>query len=230
MTKTRKSYPKRDLTVEKFGMLTPVEWLRGGKWVCVCDCGRETIVDTRNLVTGHTQSCGCMRYQSKNVSDMTGYEDDNLKVISRSGTIGETAAWECVCKHCGRSFRTKGSNIRFGLTRSCGCIHSANEQNIISMLSDNNVEFETQYTFPDLFGVGGRRLRFDFAIFECGKLRRLIEYNGLQHYKRVNGSWGDQYDINVENDRRKIEYCERNGIDLKIIKYCDEYDLYDLLY
>ena len=34
----------------------------------------------------------------------------------------------------------------------------------------------------------------------------------------------------VENDIRKVEYCERNNIELKIIKYCDDYDLYDVLY
>jgi hypothetical protein len=98
------------------------------------------------------------------------------------------------------------------------------------MLLDNDVEFETQYTFPDLIGVGGKQLRFDFAIFENGELKRLIEYNGLQHYERTTGSWSDRYDINMENDRRKYEYCDRMGIELKIIKYCDEYDLYDLIY
>lgn len=30
MANARKSYPKTDLTNKKFGMLTPVEWLRGG--------------------------------------------------------------------------------------------------------------------------------------------------------------------------------------------------------
>jgi hypothetical protein len=33
------------------------------------------------------------------------------------------------------------------------------------MLIDEGCTFSTQYTFPDLIGVGGGRLRFDFAIF-----------------------------------------------------------------
>lgn len=230
MKKTRRSYPKHDLTGEKFGMLTPIEWLRGGKWLCECECGRETIVDTRNLIGGHTRSCGCLRYTSKNVTDMTDYEDDNIKVIARSGTIGGIAAWDCVCKHCGRTFRTRGSNIRFGYTTSCGCTRSINEKNIASILMDNDVEFETQYTFPDLIGVGGRPLKFDFAIFENGSLKRLIEFNGKQHYERAGGSWGEQHAVIVENDYRKVKYCARNDIDLKIIRYDDDYDLNDLLY
>ena len=98
------------------------------------------------------------------------------------------------------------------------------------MLLEYGVDFETQYTFPDLLGVGGRSLRFDFAIFENGVLRRLIEFNGLQHYERPKGSWSRGYNRLVENDLRKIEYCERNNIDLKIIKYGEKYDINDLLY
>lgn len=80
-----------------------------------------------------------------------------------------------------------------------------------------------------MIGAGGRPLRFDFAIFERGKLKRLIEFNGLQHYIKPGGSWAFGYDRLVENDALKIEYCERNHIDLKIINYDDEYDIYDLI-
>ena len=229
MVKTRKSYPRKDLTGVKIGMLTPVEWLRGGRWKCKCDCGNETIVDTRNLSKGHTQSCGCMRYITKNVTDMTDYEDENLKVIARAENVGEVAAWSCLCKHCGRTFTTRGSNIRFGYTRSCGCVNSNNEKKITALLLENGVEFAAQYTFPDLIGLGGRRLRFDFAIFENGVLKRLVEFNGLQHYERPGGGWADQYDILVENDRRKVEYCKSKNIDLKIISYNEEYDLHDII-
>ena len=42
MSLIRKSHPRNDLTSKKFGMLTPIEWLRGGKWRCICNCGKET--------------------------------------------------------------------------------------------------------------------------------------------------------------------------------------------
>ena len=160
---------------------------------------------------------------------MNGYEDDNLRVISRFGNVGEIAAWKCICKHCGRTFTTKGSNIRNGATTSCGCINSKNEQFITALLQENGIDFEAQYTFPDLVGIGGRHLRFDFAIFANGELVRLVEFNGAQHYQRPEGSWSDQYDALLENDRRKVEYCRKNNIDLKIIKYSDQYSLSDIL-
>jgi hypothetical protein len=34
------------------------------------------------------------------------------------------AMWECACE-CGRSCIVKGTNLRRGLTRSCGCLHAA---------------------------------------------------------------------------------------------------------
>ena len=50
---TRKSKPRVDLTGKKFGRLTPQYYIKGGKWHCICDCGNEVDVDTRNLNSNH---------------------------------------------------------------------------------------------------------------------------------------------------------------------------------
>ena len=162
---------------------------------------------------------------------MSGYEDDNFKVIERDGSSkGGVARWKCICKHCGNIFTTEGANIRNGESKSCGCIHSRGEQIITQMLIEEGCEFSTQYTFPDLVGVNGGHLRFDFAIFLNGKLDKLIEFNGLQHYEKPEGRWGDEWENLIENDKRKKEYCKKNCIDLKIIKYDQEFDIKDLVY
>lgn len=31
------------------------------RWLCLCDCGKETVVDVNQLVQGKTKSCGCLR-------------------------------------------------------------------------------------------------------------------------------------------------------------------------
>lgn len=126
---------------------------------------------------------------------MTNFENENLKVLNRSGSDTEgVALWNCLCKHCGKTFITRGASIRAGYTNSCGCVHSWNEQEITKLLLDNNIEFATQYTFPDLKGTNGGFLRFDFAIFNNGKLSHLIEYNGQQHYKQVEGRWSEGFE------------------------------------
>jgi len=54
-----------DITGHKYGKLTVLEKLsayqasRTTKWLCRCDCGKETIVQKNNLRSGNTTSCGC---------------------------------------------------------------------------------------------------------------------------------------------------------------------------
>ena len=81
----RNSKPRKDLTGKQFGYLTPLYYIKGGKWHCKCDCGNECDVDTRNLNSNHTQSCGCLVKEkaANNVINMIGYEDDNFKVLER---------------------------------------------------------------------------------------------------------------------------------------------------
>lgn len=228
----RQSKPRIDLTDKQFNYLTAKYYIKGGKWHCICKCGNELDVDTRNLNSGHTQSCGCLQKEKaqNNVVDMTDFENDTIKVLSRAGSDNEQIAlWRCLCKACGNVFTTRGSAIRNGDTKSCGCIHSLGEQHITAMLIENGNEFCTQYTFGDLKGANGGALRFDFAVFYNGQLSHLIEYNGKQHYEKPNGSWDKDWNILLENDKRKIQYCKEHNIELRIIKYDEEYDIYRLI-
>ena len=55
-----------DLTGQKFGKLMVMKQVKGkidhgrrsARWLCRCECGRETVVDANSLVTGNTASCG----------------------------------------------------------------------------------------------------------------------------------------------------------------------------
>lgn len=228
----RTSKPRVDLTGKTFGYLIPMYYIKGGKWHCKCKCGKELDVDTRNLKSGHTKSCGCLRLENNShyVKDMSDYEDEYIKVLERNGSsLTGIAQWKCLCKKCGNVFITTGQHIREGVIKSCSCVHSWNEIKIIKMLTDNNIEFSTQYTFPDLKGVGNGSLRFDFAIFKHGQLSHLIEYNGLQHYEKPKGKWKEGYEALIENDKRKIQYCKNHNIELRIIKYDQKYTLQDLI-
>ena len=54
-----------DLSGRKFGRLTAVgdagaDAKKRRRWLCVCECGKETTVVTSKLTTGHTRSCGCL--------------------------------------------------------------------------------------------------------------------------------------------------------------------------
>lgn len=57
--------PLEDLVGKKFGMLTVTGYAekRNNKvhyWICVCECGKMTMVRQDYLKSGKTQSCGCL--------------------------------------------------------------------------------------------------------------------------------------------------------------------------
>lgn len=35
-------------------------------WLCLCNCGKEVVVQSSHLITGHTQSCGCLTKEGNN--------------------------------------------------------------------------------------------------------------------------------------------------------------------
>lgn len=63
VTKTGKARVK-DLIGQRFGKLVVLQ--RAGSqnnkatWLCECDCGNKTIVNSTNLIQKRTQSCGCV--------------------------------------------------------------------------------------------------------------------------------------------------------------------------
>ena len=61
-----------DLDKNKFNKLTAIEEIGHDKhghvlWLFKCDCGKETKVAFTLVKNGHTKSCGCFKYESKNI-------------------------------------------------------------------------------------------------------------------------------------------------------------------
>ena len=57
-----------DLTNKKFGKLTAIKKVqsRNGNtyWLCQCECGNQKEIQTSNLTSGSTLSCGCLTKNS----------------------------------------------------------------------------------------------------------------------------------------------------------------------
>lgn len=55
----------KDLTGQRFGKLTVIEKVdyigKNTRWICKCDCGNIVKIQSNNLLTGNTKSCGCLR-------------------------------------------------------------------------------------------------------------------------------------------------------------------------
>jgi hypothetical protein len=120
-----------DLIGMRFGRLTVIKRTELKKhkeltWLCVCDCGKETIVTTGHLKNGDTKSCGCLGGEiagQRYFKDMTGKEIGHLTVIRISGySKDHRVMWECLCD-CGKIVQRKGKGLRSGNpeSKSCGC-------------------------------------------------------------------------------------------------------------
>lgn len=101
---------------------------------------------------------------------------------------------------------------------------SKGEIAIYDILTEHGIPFAEEYEFPDLVSTSGRKLRFDFAVFDDnGDLEFLIEYQGKQHYKPV-GKFGGKEGMHRQqyNDILKRKYCLMHDIILVTIPYWDE--------
>ena len=68
----------QDLRGQKFGMLSPIEYLGENRWRCRCDCGNETVKTASGMKRAKGMiSCGCFEHQRKH--DASSYHGDTAK-------------------------------------------------------------------------------------------------------------------------------------------------------
>lgn len=93
-------------------------------WNCVCDCGNTSVVDTQNLISGKSKSCGCYSRQRTSEIfsvDLTGFKTGRLTVIEFTGERRHgTRVWRCVCE-CGKECYKTAQALLSGGVQSCGC-------------------------------------------------------------------------------------------------------------
>ena len=219
-----------DLKDQVFGRLRVIEKDQtkktnsGSYWICQCECGKIKSIKSSALRRGETTSCGCYRKEQvakikkeQSEQEMLNQRFGKLVVKARSerkGSGGELY-WICQCD-CGNLIEVRGHDLRRrdeNRTISCGCFHrSIGATNIMDCLIFNGIDFIDEYVFSDL-----PKSRFDFAIIEHGKIIRLIEFDGEQHYKNVE-KWGG-LELQQKRDAVKNEYALSHNIPLVRIPY-----------
>lgn len=116
-----------DLTGKRFGNLlvtgrapdtyTKSEHLKVN-WFCVCDCGRNKIIDGKSLRSGATRSCGCHKQK-----DITRQKFGKLTAVCVVGQDKHSRnIWKCICE-CGNYTEVMIGNLTSGNVQSCGCGH-----------------------------------------------------------------------------------------------------------
>lgn len=158
------------------------------RWLCKCDCGQYKEVDGNHLKRNEILSCGCYHKEivanyntNQKLVDLTNQKFGKLTVLYRGDNIGEQPTWICRCD-CGTiTHPIMGTNLRRGITKSCGCLVSQGELKIRELFNQYNIKFKSQVSFKDCHYKD--MLRFDFGVYDDdNKLKYLIEYQGVQHY------------------------------------------------
>ena len=115
-----------DLTGRRFGHLTVIERtdnINGSTaWKCLCDCGNEKSVRSKDLKSEKVKSCGCGAHNRSKPKDLSGRQIGRLTVVyplperDYKGSI----MWRCRCK-CGNERDYSSDVLLHSGTISCGC-------------------------------------------------------------------------------------------------------------
>ena len=122
--------------------------------------------------------------------------------------------WMCRCE-CGNIVKIMDNSLQNGNVSSCGCLSSKGELLIQQILDNNNIIYNKDSVFPELAKETGRKLRFDFIIYnEDGTVNRFIEFDGVQHNSGMSGGiWShlEPLEIIQERDNIKNNFCKQHG-------------------
>lgn len=117
----------KDLTGQRFGLLLVREFAgfaerRRKVWLCLCDCGQESLVRSSQLRSGRTRSCGCLKRSTagKPRQDLLGKRFGRLRVMSFLEVRDHYAWWNCRCD-CGNERAARTVDLNRGRSTSCGC-------------------------------------------------------------------------------------------------------------
>ena len=232
----------KDISGQTFGKLTVISCAGklDGKnyyWNCKCECGNEKAILGTSLRSGNTKSCGCGKYdglkkynteQSNNNKIENGTRFGKLVVIEdlgfRKQIEGHNRRWyKCKCD-CGNIKEVMGNSLKTGHISSCGqCLVSLGEYEISKLLDDNEIFYQHDIVLPELYKETGRKLRFDFILYEDDFLtpKRMIEFDGRQHSKGPEAIWSksDPLEAIKERDNIKNKFCLSHNYPLVRIPY-----------
>ena len=128
---------RNDLTGKKFGHLLVLEYdeeksriKHRSHWICECDCDLHTKMSVLgcNLIRGNTTKCKHCKAEN-----LVGRKFNRLTVIEKI-IVDKNVKWKALCE-CGNMVVVRGSSLRSGHTKSCGCLQLEK----VSMLNFKNL-------------------------------------------------------------------------------------------
>lgn len=186
-------------------------------------CGTEYFVSPQHLLNGRgCPSCKGLKIGKKLrktheqfLSDLGSYWFEEYELLSTY--TKQKGKVNVLHKKCNRVYSSSADSILSGSGCSF-CKISRGEKEVAKFLTENNIDFDIQQTFPDC--VYKEKLSYDFSIKTKEKIVALIEYQGVQHYKPSAFFGGlETYNKQVIRDKIKKDYAKSKNIPLLEIRY-----------
>lgn len=128
----------KDMKNMKFNMLTAKEYIGNGKWLCVCDCGKETIVPGEDLRRNKLKSCGCLRSPYKKYKS-----DERFKRLYN--------IWRNMIKRCHN--KSDNGYYKYGAKGIKVCDEWRNDFGAFFSWSINNGYHEVEGEYKDILSI-----------------------------------------------------------------------------
>jgi len=133
------------------------------------------------------------------------------------------------CKECSHEWEAKIHKRNKAKGTGCPeCSSSKGEKECKRIFDLWNINYILQKEFEGLIGLGGGNLSYDFYL---PKYNLLVEFQGIQHEKYIPGFHKSKEDFEkqVEHDKRKKEYAEQNKYNFLEIWYRDYDNIEEIL-
>lgn len=164
-----------ELRNKRFGKLTVIDLVGKDKyynklWKCQCDCGNVVTVRQGHLMSGHTTSCGCNKYQ---LDDLSNKRFGMLTVLYRADDYimpsngKHYVQWHCKCE-CGNEVDVVVNNLKSGSVKSCGC------QKFEDLSGKQFGEWTVIKQTEDYVNPAGRKLIRYQCRCSCGTYRDIV--------------------------------------------------------
>lgn len=205
-----KNYPLTPLDVKEHSNLE-VFWkcLEGHEW-------KKEIAMQNSLKTIKCPVCNSVGYKYPHlIKEWCNTLNNGISIFNvHYGSSSTKYWWTCEKNH-----KWKSSVCNRTKAQGCPiCKESKGEKRVREFLEKTNINFIPQYEFDKLLGLGGKPLKFDFAVLNSmDEIEFLIEYDGIFHYKKQYQD--DAHEKIIEHDRRKNTFCISNDIPLLRIPY-----------
>lgn len=240
----------KNIARQQFGNLTALERdfqymkehnTKKNYWKCQCSCGNFKTVYIGDLTSGNTKSCGCLKskglqeYNQKSTQEHlipSGTRFGKLVILEPigyrpqyNGAKKNRMWYKCQCD-CGNTCEKNGNMLKNGQVISCEkCkVSSKGELLVLQLLNEANINYKKEVVFPELLKETGRRLRFDFVLYnDKNKVDRIIEFDGRQHYTGPDTpTWSrtnETLETIQEKDTLKNNFCIKHNYLLIRIPY-----------